>query len=293
MKDLTICFLTPTYSGDFERFLLLRESMEACDIDIRHIAVVQTEDIAQFRNLPHSKNLTLLTTADVLPGWLERRRAAWFMGRRNPRKWLAGPPMDGWNAQMYSKLAAAEFCDADVVVCVDSDMAFVRPVGSEHFHTGGQVHLYRFQESFEIEMIEWVGRSMRFLGVRPTGLALRTYTYSPVPLATAVLSDMRKHIEHRYSKHWLEAIVAAPWVTEYATYGAFAEHVDMLSRVQPLTPSLAGWCWWKQESESLDSRLREIADDKRIRVVGVQSNLKIDTTHYAEAIRRLWKTCRI
>lgn len=288
MSNARPCLLTPVYKGDLDRFQLLRESIEACGIDLDHIAVVQAEDMSDFRGLRHSQRLSLVSTADVLPGWLERRRAAWFMGRRNPRRWVAGPPLNGWTVQMYSKLAAVELSNASVVICVDSDMAFVKKIGIEDFQTAGRTHLYRFQDAPDIEMIEWVGRSMRFLGLSPCGLAPRRYTYSPLPMDTEVVRRMRAHIELLHKKHWLRAIVAAPWITEYATYGAFAEYIDKSESVVPVLPTLAGWCWWKSEADDLERRIGEICSNPEVRIIGIQSNLKIDTAQYASAVRRHW-----
>jgi hypothetical protein len=63
----SLIFLTPTFARDYERFCLQRESMRRCGIDIPHIAVVHDEDLAVFKQTPHRNNLTLLSTADVLP----------------------------------------------------------------------------------------------------------------------------------------------------------------------------------------------------------------------------------
>lgn len=288
MSNAQPCLLTPVYKGDLERFQLLRESIEACGIDLDHMAVVQAEDLDDFRGLRHSKRLSLISTADVLPRWLEKRRAAWFMSRRDPRRWIAGRPLDGWTVQMYSKLAAVELGSASSVICVDSDMAFVSKIDLTDFQTEGRTHLYRFQDARDIEMVEWVGRSMRFLGLSPCGLAPRRYTYSPLPMDTHVVRKMRSHIELLHKKHWLRAIVETPWITEYATYGAFAECIDRFESVVPVVPTLAAWCWWKSEADDLEHRIGEICTNKSVKIIGIQSNLKIDVAQYAASIRRQW-----
>jgi hypothetical protein len=282
------CLLTPVYSRDVDRFKFLRESIEACGVDLPHIAVVHTEDVHLLKSLAHRKRLTILTTADVLPAWFERKRRAWGRPRWSVQRIAAGWPMDGWTAQMFTKLSAPSFCDADTVVCIDADMAFVREVAASDFHVDGKPQLYRFTESLDVEMVEWVGRSLRFLGVNPCGKEPRKYTYSPLPMSVSVLKDLQTFIERRAGTNWLKAMLREMWVTEYATYGAFAEHVDQLQRVVPVTPRIAGWCWWPAEAQDLHASLKHVCNDPLVKVVGVQSNLRREVTSYADAIRSFW-----
>lgn len=71
-----VTFVSPTFKKDLQRFALLRESMERCEIDIRHIAVVQHEDLPLFDKIPFRHKLTLLSSRDVLPADIEARRTA-------------------------------------------------------------------------------------------------------------------------------------------------------------------------------------------------------------------------
>ena len=69
-----VTFVTPTYAGDFERFCLQQESIERLEINIPQVAVVQDEDRALFDRLTYRKNLTIVSTRDVLPAAIESRR---------------------------------------------------------------------------------------------------------------------------------------------------------------------------------------------------------------------------
>lgn len=282
------CLLTPVYRGDMKRFRLLRESIETCGIQLPHLAIVHTEDRSMLRSLAFQDQLTILTTADVLPGWLERRRLASKKEWWRPLRWLCLHPLGGWFVQMYTKMLAADYCDYETIVCIDSDMAFVRQVDASDFHSGGKTHLYRRTAGLDVEMVEWVGRSMRFLGINPCGKEACGYTYSPLPMSRRVLQSLYNFIEQRTSQPWLESVVAQPWLTEYTTYGVFAEHVDHLRHVFVKEPSLAGWCWWPADTMDIGGRLETLCSNKDVKIVGIQSNLRKDVDNYANDIRRLW-----
>src|SRR5205085_1372325 len=79
--------VTPAHAGDLERFRFQRESIERCGIDLPHVALVDDEDVPLFRDLPHARGLTVISTREVLSRGIEDRRRAWGVKRRDPRYW--------------------------------------------------------------------------------------------------------------------------------------------------------------------------------------------------------------
>src|SRR4051794_22825888 len=114
----TVTLITPTYGRDYERFCLQRESIERCGIDLPHVAIVHEEDLRQFKAMPHQRNLRIISTRDVFPARIERRRRAWGYRRRQWRRWIGWRHLHGWMSQQLIKLAAPSYVESTGVVCL-------------------------------------------------------------------------------------------------------------------------------------------------------------------------------
>jgi hypothetical protein len=83
----SICLVTPTHSRDLEQFSLLRRSINAFAPDYPHLAVVNTEDLPEFRNrFGSERNLEIVPSSDLLPKFLEFRGVS----RIHRRRYLRG-----------------------------------------------------------------------------------------------------------------------------------------------------------------------------------------------------------
>lgn len=283
-------FLTATYAPDFERFSLLRESIERCEIDIPHVAVVQDEDMARFAGIPFRNKLKLLSTRDVFPREIERRRRLWGVRRRNPRRWFGGKPIHGWVTQQLVKLSGPQVADTDAIVCVDSDLFFVRNVqAAEFYDPDGRVHLYETTDDLDAEMAEWLGRNMRFVGVSPTNKPLSRFTHWPVPLRRDVVLDLQRLIEQRHGRDWYNAILDFDMLAEYTMYGAYAKYVDQMRRVASVRPPLTAYFWWREQVEALEDTFREkVIADPGVKVVGIQANVGRKPAEYRALAESAW-----
>ena len=289
---MALTLFTPTYARDYERFALLRESIERCGITFRHVAVVNPDDLPLFKSLPHQNNLSIVLTSDVLPAAIERRRVAFIEGRSPPR-WLrrfVGRPMQGWYAQQFIKLAAPAVVSDDLILCVDSDTLFLRNVTLDDFidHATGRPHLYESHDDVDAEMAEWLGRSMRFLGVRPTGRPISRFIHSPTLLRRDVLLDLCLTIEQRHKRPWFEAFDPYDSITEYTTYGVFAKYVDKQARVTCKPPDLSLYFWWPNEVNRMATDLPQTLRASSAKMMAVQSNVGVEAAAYAEQVRAVW-----
>jgi hypothetical protein len=285
-----VTFVTPTFARDYERFCLQRESLERCGVEIPHVAIVNHEDLAQFARMPFKKNLTLVSTADVLPASFEKRRKLWGISRRkNPKYWLSGKGIHGWGIQQLLKLAAPKVAQTEAIVCLDSDVFFLDQVkAGDFFGADGRVHLYETQDDLDAQMAEWYARALRFLGVATQGQELRRYTHAPVPWRRDVLLDLQRFLEKRYAKSWMDAVLEGDRITEYALYGAFARHVDELKRVEPVRPALTLYYWWPAEIEKMAANFSQRAREGRFKMALIQSNAGRGVADYRGLIEKAW-----
>jgi len=289
MTDPTVTLLTPTYAGDFERFCLQRESIERCGIELPHVAIVQHEDLPRFKDLPHQRGLKLISTRDVLPRHIERRRTVWGVRRRDPRRWFSGKPIHGWATQQFVKLASPLVIQSEGIVCLDSDLVFIRHTNSADFYAAdGKLHLYESFDDVDAEMAEWTGRSMKFLGVKATRKPVSRFTHSPSVLHRQVLLDMQQYIEKKYGRQWIDAILQFGMVMEYSTYGVFAKYVDELRRVAPTPPPLSVYFWWPEEVAEIERTFESRVAGSEAKIVAVQSNNGLSPAKYRTLIERAW-----
>jgi len=285
MNDLTL--LTPTFARDIDRFRLQRESIEQCGIELPHIAVVHDEDVEQFQSVPHRKNLRILSTSEVLGANIDRRRRAFRVRRLNPLHWTVRKPIAGWMNQQLVKLAAAQFIETDAVAALDSDIFFIDRVTAEDFHTGGKLHLYETTTNIDVQMAEWLCRSMKFLGINPAGQPLKQYIHHPFLMHREVLREFYASVSQRAGKPWIEAVLDGN-VFECTTYGAFARHIHGMKLLEAAEPRLTLSYWWPEQVASFERDFLERVRGGSYKIVLIQSNAAKDTAEYRRLIEQAW-----
>jgi hypothetical protein len=215
----SICIVTPTYVGDAAQFTLLRRSITAFAPAFPHLAIVNSEDFAEFRErFGAEPNLQIIKSADVLPRAIEYRR------RRSGPKWLTamrrvpGRLIKGWHAQQLMKLIVLSECSYEAVAFFDSDVLICRPIAPEYFYLSGRLKLYRRRArdaecmDFDIAAHEILGNPLEQI------TELYDYIYSPATFrkSTAVRLFAEFHRRHR---SWVRRFLAQRRASEYHLLG--------------------------------------------------------------------------
>jgi hypothetical protein len=105
--------------------------------EVRHILIVDRRDHSLFISLQSARR-QVLVVEDLIPWWIRRLPLA--------RRWwlnLCGKPIRNWVLQQIVKIQAAASADADAVLFLDSDVAFVRPFSLRQLERDGKVALSR------------------------------------------------------------------------------------------------------------------------------------------------------
>jgi hypothetical protein len=192
-------------------------------------------------------------------------------------------------AQQLMKFAAAGVVTTDAMICLDSDTFFVDRITAADFAApDGRVHLYETTDDLDVEMAEWYAHSLRFLGVKETGVAPRRFTHSPVPMHAGVVREMQAHIQKVHGMNWMEAMVRGERITEYATYGTYARHIDNCRRVAPEHPALTLYYWWKREGAQLAEDFAARVAQARPKMVLINSNIGIPVEQYRRLASSVW-----
>ena len=148
-----LCFMSPTYRGDFERFAFLRESIRAFGQGhVLHYALVDTEDqpLLEQMKLP---GVVAVTTAQLLGPQVEQRRIAynrsggrlWKRWQRSLNKRLGLFPTAryyGWQIQQLLKLAAPVQLPHRYFVNFDSDLVATGHFDATEFVRDGKAALF-------------------------------------------------------------------------------------------------------------------------------------------------------
>jgi hypothetical protein len=294
MPAMQLTLLTPTFAGDFDRFCLQRKSIRRCGIEMPQVAVVAHEDLPKFADLPDRKNLTLISTREALPKSIEGRRTLWGTQRRNPRRWLADEPLSGWHCQQFIKLAAPAFIPTRGILCLDCDTVFLRHVSKSDFcDDQDRLHLYESANDLDAEMAEWLGHSMRFLGVNPQQKPLSRFTHAPLPMDRDVLLDMQAYIGKQHGRAWEEAFDPLNGlVMEYSVYGVFAKYVDQARRVSPIVPPWSVYFWWPDEAVDIQQSFARRVAPPGVKILNVQSNTGVRPEAVRPLLEKFWRENR-
>jgi hypothetical protein len=221
MSEFRSAIVTISYAPDFERCALLARSVkEFVDPSIKHYIAVDRRDLALFRQLAGPRT-DILAVESVMPWWVFRMPLAkrWWLS-------LKTKPVRNWILQQGVKLSMPRHLQEDVLMFVDSDVAFVRPFDDESFIRGDQVRLFRLPgEGKIVEQYPWHQTAARLLGLPPTDYFGARYIGNIVSWRRDNALKMYEHIERTTGRNWLESVVSQWHLSEYILYGVFVDHV--------------------------------------------------------------------
>lgn len=223
----SLCFITTTYCADLHRFALLRRSVQTFAAErYTHVAVVNTEDCAQFRrHFRGDTDLQIVPSADVLPWSVERRRKKSGLPGK-VRRMFNQRPVKGWYAQQLMKIFALAACPADAALFLDSDVFLCKPLARDFFFVDGNLKLYRRPAvdaegfDFDISTHEILGNPLH--QVRD----LFDYIYSPCSFRKSTALALFAEFESRRRSHWVRRFLAEHRPSEYNLLGYAASVLE-------------------------------------------------------------------
>jgi hypothetical protein len=228
----SLCMLTLSYSGDIQRFSLLRRSVRMFAPGFPHVAVVNSEDVGlfadRFRDEP---DLELVATRDVLPASVERRRRTsgpkWLA-----RGWLRRRTIKGWHAQQLAKIFALASSRHDAAVFVDSDVFVCQPLSGDDFYVNGSLKLFR-QRARNAEQLDFDVATHDILG-NPLHAVTELYDYIFSPCcfrkstAVRLLEEFgRRGLARR--ERWIRRFLREQRPSEYNLLGYAATALEGLA----------------------------------------------------------------
>jgi hypothetical protein len=269
MINFSFAFITPSYAPDFQRCKLLCWSIKKfVSFPVKHYIVVDKKDLNLFQQLADS-NTKILTKEEVLPSWI--KRIPFFDKKKNIWLNLKGYKsgnvlLRGWLIQQIVKLAAAQYVEQEVLIFVDSDVAFIDFFDIHTLINKDKVRLFRVE--FSTDMDDELGRKWKNTAKKLLGLPFQNsyYDYYVAQIVTwrrDNLIQLYKLIEENFEQDWLEVISGVKDLSEYILYGIFASYV-MRENSGHYDDHLQKncWCYW-EDSPMSDEKLKELFHEAR------------------------------
>ena len=225
----SLCFITTSYSGDLQRFALMRRSVKMFAAErYTHLAVVNTDDCAQFRrHFRGDTDLEIVPSADVLPRNVERqRRKSGLPGKVERLFNQKFVRRKGWYAQQLMKIFALAQCPADAAVFIDSDVFLCRPLARDFFFVDGNLKLFRRPAvdaegfDFDISTHEILGNPLHQVK------DLFDYIYSPCSFRKSSALALFSEFERRRRTTWIRRFLAEHRPSEYNLLGYAASVLE-------------------------------------------------------------------
>lgn len=214
--------LTLSYSGDLQRFSLLRRSVATFAPGIPHITIVNSEDFGQFTDrFGGEPALELVATRDVLPASIERRRRrsgpSWLT-----RGWRRQRTIKGWHAQQLAKIFALASCRYDAAVFVDSDVFLCQPLSGDYFYVNGSLKLFR-QRASNAEQLDFDVATHDILGNPLHSITeLYDYIFSPCCFRKSSAVSLLEEFDRRglsRRDRWIRRFLREKRPSEYNLLG--------------------------------------------------------------------------
>jgi len=246
--------LTLSFSGDFAYCGMLCESVDRFVAPaISHRLFVPTRDLALFAPLAGPRRTIGSQDRDLLPRWLwklplpePRLRKLLCLPRRNIYLSPFGPPVRGWIAQQIMKIAACADSPTEIIMHMDSDGVFIRPLRMDALlRPDGKVRFYRDPKPSDLATHRlWRETAHHLLGLRPNSIEPGDYIGLCVVWRRSIVRRMIERIEEVGGGDWRKILARMPNFSEYTLYGLFVESLGIEASghfVQEVSPVHCVW----------------------------------------------------
>lgn len=235
----TFGVVTPSFSRDFETCRELNTSvLEFVPAPNRHYIIVDRRDLALFRTLENDRTI-VMAVEDVIPRGFFKVPGSkkWWVSSR------AMMPTKGWHVQQLVKLCAVNVTDEPVLVNVDSDVRFIRPVDPSLFVKGDRARMYRLSGGVKPGMVhvKWHKTISGLLNVPTDPMPVDDYTGNIITWKRGIVLEACKRIEDVAGCPWHVAFTRAWSVAEYFTYGLYVDKIKGLDAAS-LWIDERSWC---------------------------------------------------
>ncbi|GBF81471.1 DUF6492 family protein [Aphanothece sacrum] len=221
MKQQKFGVITLSYSPDFERCELLSWSIEkSVNSDYTHYIIVDKKDLTLFNKLK-KRNTEIIAVESILPWWIKK-----IPGLKNGWISFKSLPVRNWIIQQITKIAVSEYLEQDVLVFIDSDVAFVRKFDLNTFIRGDKVRLFKpvNQRKTTDSFTSWYETASNILGLTPQNYP-DGYIGNLITWKRENVLKMHQRIEQITRRSYIEVLCNQSKLSEYVLYGVFVDYI--------------------------------------------------------------------
>ena len=281
---MSAAFVTPTFTPDLGRCELLVESLDRFAPETRHYLLVDAREIRKFQHLGSARTI-VVPSEEVIDSRFTRlpgARGFWV-------SWHA-PPVRGWIMQQLLKLASPKVVAEDVIICVDSDTAFIRRFTRDHVFREAKIGL--LDVDYAGGMVpRWTSIAAELLGVDLATCPSRGHVGELIAWSRQHLLGLHERIESASDLPWQVAIARKTTFSEYILYGTYIRCLlgyDASNHV-PATKALVRQPWDHDLSDAAALR-KYIADPEPDNIaVMIHSKSKISAAQLRPIFEEAWK----
>ncbi|WP_226574809.1 DUF6492 family protein [Acuticoccus sediminis] len=272
---MRLALITPSFSRDHPLCVDLCRSIDTyLADDIEHVLIVPEADKALFAPLAGPRR-RIMTDEEVLPTTLWKLPLPTRIGipgvwHKRIRTLYLTPKLRvtrGWLIQQVVKMSAHRVSDAEGFVFVDSDIAFVRPFGTDTFVRDGKLRFL-----YEPDCIyQWVDQYTRWqdvacdlLGIDRFPFANDNYIGAGICWRRDRLAEVRDRIEATAGRPYHEVLLGQTSFAEYVIYGTYCRHVikgDTGHYETPRSFCLGDWVFDTSDPAGYSAFVNGLADD--------------------------------
>ena len=267
--------ITPSYTPDFDRCRLLAQSIEKYIFpSATHYIIVDKKDLALFQQL-RQPNTEIITKESLLPWWINKMPLSnnwWFSWKTLPIR--------GWIIQQIIKIAIAHHIKEDVLVFVDSDVAFIRPTNLSEFSKDNKVRFFRLPGQDNLKShYKYHLSACRLLDLPPTTYLGARYISQIITWKRDNVLKLCAHLEKVSGKNWLETLGNSLQLSEYILYGAFVDHILKEESGHYEDNKILCHEYWTPEPmspEELNSFWQEIAPEHLAVMISAKAGIPVE-----------------
>ena len=255
VQAISWAFVTPSYSGDLQRCLLLCRSMDAfLTGHWHHYVVVDRPHYPLFKHLDGPKRSVLLTD-DVMPAKMRLLFHLPFVGGRS-LWWSRQTGLSlGWHVQQMVKIGIASIVKEDGLAYCDSDVFFLKPLDTASLMQEGRFRLYRSYLRQNLEVIanpQFLSSALDLLGLSKHAQYF-TYIENLITWRRQTVLEMCDHLARRHGGKWYNVFRNRLQISEYTLYGLFVDDVQKDEQVHyPSSQSLCRTQWTNRKQSDSD-----------------------------------------
>ena len=277
-SETSWAFVTPSYSGDYRRCLLLCRSMDALLTgNWTHYVIVDRPHYEMFKHLEGARRHVLLTE-DVLPGKMRLLFHLPFGGRSIWWSKSAGLS-SGWHFQQMVKIGMASKVSDEGLAYCDSDTFFLKQFDVNTLTRDGQFRLLRSHAASEQSQASnptFVRASLEMLEL-PQDQKYYTYVDNFVTWRRKSALALQDRLGRRYDGEWRKSFRNRIHVSEYNLYGIYVDSEEREATSHFHTSEHLCKTHWSKDGltpEQIQQFCESLAPWEVM--VGIQSFAKID-----------------